>query len=172
MTKRSSDAALETVVKKMRPHPELEAMKSALDKLMSNANTHHEEARIAAIDKASDLEDKWVAAMTLRDSTQEEYDTVEEQCRTAVEYLNAFEASSVVNMLKKASASQLLVPTLINDHDKVQESLTDMERLCEQLEASRDSLLKTLNSQKAQCSELETEHKAAEKYVDTITNFK
>lgn len=171
MTKRSSEAAPEIVAKKMRPHPELEAMKAALDILVSNADTHHEEARIAAIDAASELEEQWVSATTLRDKTQVEYDTVAEQCQTAGEYLAAFEASSAVVMLKKARESQM-VQTLVDDHDKVQETLTNMQRLMTDLTTSRETLKKTLETQLADCADLEAKHKAAEARVETITHFK
>ena len=53
MTKRPREDDTESVTKKLRVNPELEAMKVTLDNLLKSANEHHEEARIAAIDTAS-----------------------------------------------------------------------------------------------------------------------
>ena len=171
MSKRPLDTNDESVSKKVRVNPELEAMKATLESLMKTADEHHEEARIAAIDTASELEEQWIEANATKDKTETEYDAVSSEYDTAVVYLENFENSATVQMLKKASENKT-VDTLVEDHEKINDTLTKMRNLQARLLASKTELHKTLQEQIGNVNTLKSKLTAAESKVDIITSFK
>ena len=116
MSKRPAESNATPPVKKARVNPELEAMRNTLDSLLKTASDHHEEARIAAIDAASTLEEEWTDATTGKDKLSVEMVGLESEKNTADEYLKRYEESATVKMLKKA-ADDKAVETLVEQQD-------------------------------------------------------
>lgn len=170
MTKRAHEEEIESVSKKLRVNPELEAMKATLDNLLQSANEHHEEARIAAIDAASELEEQWTEATSARDKTKIEHDAVEGEFGAAVQYLDTFENSATVQMLKKASENKT-VGTLVQDHESIRDALTKMQNMKKRLSSTLTELDRTLQKETETAAALKEKLTAAEARVETITSF-
>lgn len=170
MTKRAREEEVESVSKKLRVNPELEAMKATLDNLLQSANEHHEEARIAAIDAASELEEQWTEATSARDKTKIEHDAVEGEFGAVVQYLDTFENSATVQMLKKASENKT-VGTLVQDHESIRDALTKMQNMKNRLSSTLADLVRTLQKETESAAALKEKLSAAEAKVETITSF-
>ena len=170
MTKRAHEEEIESVSKKLRVNPELEAMKATLDNLLQSANEHHEEARIAAIDAASELEEQWTEATSARDKTKIEHDAVEGEFGAAVQYLDTFENSATVKMLKKASENKT-VGTLVQDHETIRDALTKVENLKTRLQTTLAELKVSLQKETDSAAALKEKLSAAEAKVETISSF-
>lgn len=172
MSKRPADNANDTPVKKARINPELEAMKATLNNLLSTANTHHEEARIAAIDAASVLEEQWTELSMEKDKLQEELSGITSECETAVSYLETFEKSTTVQMLRKASETKVVVvENLVDDNKKITETLTKLCNLSDRLTALREKTETELVKFTDHCDIVKSRFDDAEKRVDIITNL-
>lgn len=170
MAKRPREDDTESVSKKLRVNPELEAMKATLDNLLESANEHHEEARIAAIDTASELEEQWAEATSTRDKTKAEHDAVHGELDTASQYLDTFENSATVKMLKKASENKT-VGTLVQDHETIRDALTKVENLKSRLQTTLAELKVSLQKETETAAALKEKLTAAEAKVETISSF-
>jgi len=170
MSKRPADNVNDTPTKKARINPELEAMKATLNSLLSTANTHHEEARIAAIDTASVLEEEWTDLSMEKDKLQEELSGVTSECETAVSYLETFEKSNTLQMLRKACETKV-VENLVDDNEKITETLTKLRNLSGRLTALREKAETELIEKTTQWEVVKSRFDAAEKRVDVITNL-
>lgn len=76
---------------------------------MKTTDTHHEEARIAAIAAASPLEEEWTDATTEKDKLTTELSALQSECDTVMEYLGHYEESATVKMLKLQSYANKFV---------------------------------------------------------------
>jgi len=170
MSKRPAESDATTIAKKARLNPELEAMRNTLDSLLKTADTHHEEARIAAIDAASALEEGWTDATTEKDKLDVELKGLASEHWTADEYLKRYEESATVKMLKKA-ADVSLVDTLVEDNEKITDTLTKLRNLKERLVGECDRTSAQLIEKTEQCDALKERLDAAEKRVETISGF-
>lgn len=170
MSKRPAESILSFDAKKARVNPELETMRNTLDSLLKTADTHHEEARIAAIDAASTLEEEWTDATTEKDKLKTEMDGIESEKDTAEEYLKRYEESATVKMLKKAADDQA-VDTLVEDNEKIVDTLTKLRNLKERLTTQYNNTSTQWNEKYKQCDALKERLDAAEKRVETITGF-
>ena len=170
MSKRPAESDATTIAKKARLNPELEAMRNTLDSLLKTADTHHEEARIAAIDAASTLEEEWTEATTEKDKLDAELEGLASEHVTANEYLKRYEESATVKMLKKA-ADVNLVDTLVEDNEKIIDTLTKLRNLKERLVGECDRTNAQLIEKAKQCDALKERLDAAEKRVEMISGF-
>lgn len=170
MSKRPAESNATAPVKKARVNPELEAMRNTLDTLLKTASDHHEEARIAAIDAASALEEEWTDATTEKDKLSVEMDGLESEKNTAEEYLTRYEESATVKMLKKA-ADDKAVETLVEDNEKISDTLTKLSNLKERLSTQYNDISTQFGEKCEQCDALKERLDAAEKRVETITGF-
>jgi len=171
MTKRPLDADMDVQSKKVCLHPELEAMKATLESLLKTADEHHEEARIGAIDHASELEEKWTECTVCRDNMTKEFEKVSNELEAACTYVETFESSDTVCMLKKASESKV-VHTLVEDHAKILDTLVKLRSLKSRLQDSKCTLEGELQQQTEKCEQLKTELAAAEARVESITKLR
>jgi len=170
MSKRPAESDATPPAKKARVNPELEAMRNTLDNLLMTASDHHEEARIAAIDAASALEEEWTDATTEKDKLLTEMDGIESEKDTAEEYLKRYEESATVKMLKKA-ADDKAVETLVEDNEKIADTLTKLRNLKERLTTQYNDTSTQYGEKYKQCDALKERLDAAEKRVETITGF-
>jgi len=170
MSKRPADNVNDVPTKKARINPELEAMKATLNSLLSTADTHHEEARIAAIDAASVIEEEWTQLSSGKDKLQEELSGVTSECETAVSYLETFEKNTTVQMLRKAGETKV-VENLVDDNEKITETLTKLRNLSDRLTALREKTVTELVEKTKQCDVVKSRLDDAEKRVDVITNL-
>ena len=170
MSKRPAESDTMAPAKKARVNPELEAMRNTLDSLLKTASDHHEEARIAAIDAASALEEEWTDATTEKDKLSLEMDGLESEKNTAEEYLKRYEESATMKMLKKA-ADDKAVETLVEDNEKIVDTLTKLSNLKELLSTQYSDISTQFGEKCEQCDALKERLAAAEKRVETITGF-
>jgi chromosome segregation ATPase len=170
MLKRPADDISVMPVKKARINPKLEAMRNVLDNLLKSADTHHEEARIAAIDAASVLEEEWTDATIEKDNLTAEFEGLESECFTATAYLERYEESDTVKMLKKA-ADDSKVETLVEDNEKITDTLTKLRNLETRLIDQCKETETQLEEKTKQCASLKERLKIAEQRVETIISF-
>tara|TARA_B100000780_G_C20950825_1_gene379314 strand:- start:361 stop:801 length:441 start_codon:yes stop_codon:yes gene_type:complete len=145
-------------------------MRNTLDSLLKSANAHHEEARIAAIDAASVLEEEWTDRNTEKDNLEEESVGLKSECETADTYLKRYEDNATVQMVKKATDDSK-VETLVEDNEKITETLTKLRNLKERLGEQRIQMETQLVEKTKQCTVLKERLAAAEQRVETITGF-
>ena len=91
MLKRTSDDLSSPNAKKQRCGDKLDSMKATLEKMMQQATEEHEQARIAAIDNAAELEEKWQSARGKRDIDAKELESLTNEHETACQYFEKFE---------------------------------------------------------------------------------
>ena len=171
MSKRPAESDATTIAKKARLNPELEAMRNTLDSLLKTADTHHEEARIAAIDAASTLEEEWTDATTEKDKFSDEHESLASELCTANDYLARYEESATVKMLKKAADNAIQVVTLVADNEKITDTLTKLRNLKEGLVKQYGAIKTQLDEKTHQCDALKERLAAAERRVETVAGF-
>lgn len=170
MSKRPAEQHATNTSKKTRINPELEAMKATLDSLVSSARTHHEEARIAAIDAAGAIEEEWTVLSTEKDTLHDELLGVSSECEQANTYLETFENSTTVQMLRKASETKV-VENLVDDNERMTDTLTKLRNLSDRLTTRRKKTETDLADKTTECDFAKQRLDAAEKKIETITNF-
>ena len=170
MSKRPADSLIETSTKKARVNPELEALCNTLESLRETADKHHEEARIAAIDTASTVEEEWTNACVEKDKLEELYAQQTQDTKAAVAYFDTFKESDTVKMLKKAD-SEKVVDKLVEDAEKITDTLTKLDNLCGRMELHMKKTSTQLDEKIKHCEELKSCLDVAEKRVETITNL-
>ena len=149
----------------------LDSMKSDLEKLLKNAEEHHENARLEAVDAAFDLEEELKSAQKRKEDTEKELAETDEQLDKVTQYLDTFENSSAVKMLKKAAECSVELAQLNQDYSQVKEKLEAFRSMRSTLVEKCDTLKHTLSEHSSKCDELTKKHTSAEEKADTISSL-
>lgn len=174
MLKRPAEDQPETPAKKQRTNDDLESMKAQLDALLKNAADHHEDRRLAAVDRAFDLEEDLKSAQTTTDATNDELNQVSSDHNNASQYLEAFESSQTMKMLSKVDGipqENVQLTQLKDDNEKIRETLIKLKAMAQTLKEKQSSLEEDLKQQQENVQRLQEEHAAAEKEVEVITEL-
>tara|TARA_B110000003_G_C16416664_1_gene444487 strand:- start:102 stop:548 length:447 start_codon:yes stop_codon:yes gene_type:complete len=146
-------------------------MKSDLEKILKDAEEHHERVRLEAVDSAFDLEEEVKTAQQNRDNTEKDLCERDRELDKVTEYLGMFEKSPAVKMLEKASASGLDLKQLQQDHAKVKETLDKLRGIQSDLVKQCDALKAKSAVQDGALKDLTVKYKAAEANADSITEL-
>lgn len=158
--------------KKQRFTSELAQMKDTLDTMMQSAKEHHEEARITAIDNASEVEELWTEVVTEREEMNTELATVSSEYNTACEYLNKYESSTTLAMLNKASECQFKdVQILVEDNEKINDTLTKLRNLKQCLFDKQKLAVETVEVLQKKCTGLKDKLDSIEQQVENISSL-
>tara|TARA_B110001452_G_scaffold70402_1_gene56877 strand:+ start:269 stop:793 length:525 start_codon:yes stop_codon:yes gene_type:complete len=173
MLKRPSDNANSpTAAKKQRCGVKLDVIKANIERMLQQATEEHEQARIAAIDSAADLEEKWNTSRGKRDSHEKELESLKQEHETACEYFNQFETSSTLKMLNKASSCELeAIQPLSKHHEQIKQTIEQLKLMRDTLETQKNTLVKQLEFAEKESKEDYENFKKAETNVEVITNL-
>ena len=165
----------DTEVKKPRTSS-MDDMKSKLDAMLKKAQEHHESARIAAIDKASALEEELNDANEERETTEKQIQNMQNEYNETCSYLETIENSDTMKMLHNASAKKETSPSndiniLHNDNDEVQKLLKGLREKNANLHAQIGDMKNELVDMRERCTVLSEDFTAAQDHVETITNI-
>lgn len=150
----------------------IQNMKARMDALLKKAEEHHESARIAAIDKASALEEELNDAREERDKTQKELDTIQKEYSETCAYLETVQNSQTVKMLQNASGDTSSdIETLSKDNEEVQSLMKELCQMKNTLSSQIENTQSELADMQERCTVLEEDHHAAEENVDKITKL-
>ena len=149
-----------------------EDLQSELDGLLVLASQHHEEARLAAVDSAFDLEESCKCAEEKMNSTEKELSESKSKRDTCAQYRQKIMDSPAAKMLEKVSGSDVHgVDTLTEDHEKLKSSLEKLSCLVSGLDGDIVLLEKRLDEEKTQCETLRGKHEEAEAKAEKITSL-
>jgi len=84
--------------------------------------------------------------------------------------LETFEKNTTVQMLRKAGETKV-VENLVDDNEKITETLTKLRNLSDRLTALREKTVTELVEKTKQCDVVKSRLDDAEKRVDVITNL-
>ena len=174
MLKRPAEDQPETPAKKQRTNDNLESMKNQLDALLKNAAEHHEDRRLAAVDRAFDLEEELKSAQITVDIANDELNQVSSDHINASLYLEAFESSQTMKMLSKVddiSQENVKLTQLRDDNEKIRETLIKLKAMAQTLKEKQSSWEEDLKQQQENVQRLQEEHAVAEKEVEVITEL-
>jgi hypothetical protein len=172
MLKRPSDDLSSPSAKKQRCGDKLNSMKTFLEKMMQQATEEHEQARIAAIDNAAELEEKWQTAHNKHSNDVKEFETLKQEYETACTYFGQFETSSALKMLNKASTCELESIQLLSKHrEQIDETLNQLKTLRDELETQKNAMVKELELSAKEDKETYEKFKQAETNVEVITDL-
>ena len=87
------------------------------------------------------------------------------------QYLDTFENSSAVKMLKKAAECSVELAQLNQDYSQVKEKLEAFRSMRSTLVEKCDTLKHTLSEHSSKCDELTKKHTSAEEKADTISSL-
>jgi sulfur relay (sulfurtransferase) DsrC/TusE family protein len=172
MLKRTSDDLSSPNAKKQRCGDKLDSMKATLEKMMQQATEEHEQARIAAIDHAAELEEKWQSARGKRDIDAKELESLTNEHETACQYFEKFETSSALKMLNKASNCELdSIQPLSKHREQIEKTLDQLKTLRDDLETQKNTMVKQLEFSEKEDKETYEKFKQAETNVEVITDL-
>jgi uncharacterized phage infection (PIP) family protein YhgE len=174
MLKRPAEDLADTPIKKQRQNDDLESMKTQLDTLLKNAAEHHEERRIAAVDRAFDLEEDLKSAQTAADTINDELNQVSSDHINASQYLEAFVSSQTMKMLSKVddiSQDKVQLTQLKDDNEKIMGTLSKLKAMGQTLKEKQSSLEEELNTLQDNVQQIQDQYENAEKEVVVITNL-
>jgi len=172
MLKRPSDELTSPSVKKQRCGDKLDSMKTLLEKIMQQATEEHEQARIAAIDSAAELEEKWQTAHNRHSKNGIELQTLKQEFATAQLYFGQFETSSAFKMLNKASTCELeSIQPLAKHREQIEKTLNQLKILRDELETQYNAMGKECELSTKEVTETYEKFKQAETNVEVITEL-
>lgn len=148
---------------------ELEAMKATLDNLLKSADDVHEEARIAAVDLAFELEEQLKEAEELAVLSTTQLAVAKADCDAATTYLNEYRNSDTFQMLKKAGNFDITFNTMSS---KIADGLKQLHQMKDGFQDKYDCLVTDKATNDERVSQLKSRWETAEAKVVTITNFK
>jgi chromosome segregation ATPase len=154
----------------------MDDMKTRLDAMLKKAAEQHESARIAAIDKASGLEDELNDAREERDSTENELNAKKTEFSETSSYLETIGKSETLRMLQNASSSDNAssssdIETLTQQNSEVQELMSALRDKNKSLSNQIGDMNSELEEMRERCTVLAEEYDAAELHVQTITKI-
>jgi len=172
MLKRPSDHLSSPNAKKQRCGDKLDSMKATLEKMMQQATEEHEQARIAAIDNAAELEEKWQSARGKRDIDANELESLTNEHEKACQYFEQFETSSALKMLNKASNCEIeAIQPLSKHREQIEKTLDLLKTLRDDLETQKNAMVKQLECSEKDDFETYGKFKQAETNVEVITDL-
>jgi len=171
MKRPTDDTTTEQPCKKTRTNTILEEMKSTMESLLKTADEHHEEARIAAVDVAFELEQQLSEVTGLVDSYREEDERLKTEYSTVSQYMGTVQKSMTVKMLDKAVAYQLDNKKLSEDHQKMTETMAKMQELSQKILDDGKHYELLLSKKLLEETELKEKLMDAEKKVTLITDL-
>lgn len=150
----------------------LEDLKSNLDALLAKATEHHEEARLAAVDSAYDLEESWKDAEERKTATETELRALTEKRSACAAYEEQIKSSPTARMLAKVSESDVNgIDKLSEDHKKLTASLEQLRTLLKDLDQQHAACEKKLEQETSTCSDLKQKYEQAEANAEKITKL-
>ena len=150
----------------------LEDLKTNLDALLAQATEHHEEARLAAVDSAYDLEECWKDAEERKAATETELSDLKEKQSACMEYRTKIMQNPATKMLQKASGSDVNgIDQLTQDHEKLKASLEKLNSLLSELGTEMGKCQDRLSRETLECDDLKKRHEEAEAKAEKITNL-
>jgi chromosome segregation ATPase len=175
MSKRPAEDQPETPTKKQRTNDDLESMKAQLDDLLKNAAEHHEETRIAAVDRAYDLEEELKTTQSSMYNINAQLNQVASDHADASRYLETFESSQTMKMMTKVgdynAEGSIQIRTLKEDNQKIMETLVKLKGMKQTLFTKQQSLEFDLKALHESVQQIEQQYVNAEKEVLVITNL-
>lgn len=167
--KRPLDEPCKVSHKKARlVNSELEAMKATLDNLLKSADNVHEEARIAAVDLAFELEEQLKDAEELAVLSTTQLAVAKADCDAATTYLNEYRNSDTFQMLKNAGNFDMKFNTI---NCKIADGLKQLQLMKDGFQDKYDCLFSDKATNDERVSQLKSRWETAEAKVVTITNF-
>lgn len=167
--KRPNDDSIAAPVAK---RAKLNDLKSQLETLMKAASERHEDIRIAAVDKAYDLEVRLRDTTEKHETTEKELTEVTENLNDATESLKTFRESDTMKMLKAANACTLDdVKPLSNKYQAINDILNQLVDMEKSLSQRRDALQQDKDDLSGEISDLKTKYETAESHVNVITEL-
>jgi DNA repair exonuclease SbcCD ATPase subunit len=150
----------------------LDDLKSNLDALLAKATEHHEEARLAAVDSAYDLEESWKGAEERKTATETELRALAEKRLACVAYEEKIKSSPSAIMLARVSESEVNgIDKLSEDHKKLSASLEQLRTLLKNLNQQHAACEKKLEQESSTCSDLKQKYEQAEANAEKITKL-
>lgn len=172
MLKRPSDNSNANPAKKPRYAEKLDAMKVTIERMMLKATEDHETLRIAAIDNATELEEKWQTCMGIDSNNEKELVSLTAEFETSRTYLTQLYHCSTFEMLNKASKCELeTLQPLEKHHEQINKSLNQLFDLSNTLETQKNSMVKQREISKKAMEEAYEKFKQAETNVEVITEL-
>jgi len=176
MLKRPLDEIIPPPAKKQRCGAKLDAMKASIDKMMQQATEEHEQARIAAIDSATELEELWSVARTKYEQEIIELNALTEEHNTACKYFEKIDTSSALKMLNKASAvagdvEMDSLKSLSKHREQIEKTLDQLKTLRDDLETQKKAMAKQVELTEKEHQEAYDKFKQAETHVQVITDL-
>lgn len=172
MSKRPIVECNSSSAKKQRCGDKLDAMKANIEKIMQQATEEHEKARIAAIDSAADLEEKWTVIHNKYNSDTKELESLIEEHTTACQYFEQLETSSALKMLNKASNCELeSIQPLSKHREQIEKTLDELKLLRDTLETQKTTMVKQLELTEKEMKESYNNFKQAETNVEVISDL-
>ena len=150
----------------------LNDLKSQMETLMKAASERHEDIRIAAVDKAYNLEVELRETKTKHEATQKELAEVTDNFNDASTSLKTFQESDTVKMLKAANACTLAdVQPLSKEYQALNDLLNQLVGMEKSFGARRDVLQRDTDDLSEKISDLQTKYETAESRVIVITEL-
>ena len=150
----------------------LESLKKEMDSLLHQANEHHEEIRIAAVDTAFDLEEKLKDSEEAKEKAQRVLKHVTINLETSEKYLQEFSENNDMQMLTKVSSSSIQnINTLKEDSKKVESTLNKLKALKQTYKEKQAQCKDKFEQIEMECAKLKDKYNAAEHYVESVTNL-
>lgn len=172
MLKRPSDNSNANPAKKPRYAEKLDAMKVTIERMMLKATEEQETLRIAAIDNATELEEKWQSCMGIDSNNEKELVSLTAEYETARTYFSQFVTSSTYRMLEKASKCELETIRPLGKHrEQINQSLEQLNDLYNTLETQKNSMVKQREISKKAMEDAYEKFKQAETNVEVITEL-
>lgn len=158
---------------KKHKNNDLEVMRATLIGLLKSADDHHEQARIAVVDLAYDIEEQLKEAQKSLHELDTKLCMSNSECKTASEYLMFVKDSTTVQMLKNAAkiSDEHFGSVFVEDNRKIAEGLSELETLKHALEDKRDCLTEERTDTLQNIDNLKGDLTSAENRVKTITNL-
>jgi hypothetical protein len=158
---------------KKHKNNDLEVMQATLVGLLKSADDHQEQARIAVVDLAYDIEEQLKEVQQHGRDLDTKICISESECNTANEYLDRARNSTTVQMLKNAAkiSDEHFGSVFVEDNRKIAKGLSELETLKHGLEDKRDCLKEERSSTLQNIDNLKRDLALAEKRVACITNL-
>ena len=169
MLKRPLDDDIsESPTKKLR----FEDLKSNLDALLAQASKHHEEARLAAVDSAYDLEEAWKDAEEKKNASEAELAELKKRKEVCSKYISDMKSSQAFKMLENVGSTDVNgIEKLTEDRQKLNESLKNLESLSSHLETEHTKVRQRLEKESEMTSDLKEKYEGAEAKAQKITKL-
>ena len=150
----------------------LESLKKEMDSLLDQANEHHEEVRIAAVDTAFDLEEKLKESEEAKEKALCTLRHVTINLENAEKYLQEFSENNAMQMLTKVSSSSIQnINTLKEDSKKAETALNKLKSLKQTYKEKQAQCKDKFEQIEMECAKLKDKYNAAEHYVESVTNL-